>query len=151
MSTPTRAPHYVPLPAHVRACDVRPPQWWDLGNKGNAVALKYCNTCPFKATCKLPTGKPEDQILAGVAYGTEGDVLQICDTCGHPVQRGSYRGDGNNTRCDDCRNAAVAAHHDQIIAMRKQKRTHRDIGREIGLSQWVIQHYLRKVDVEAVA
>lgn len=33
------------------ACAGSPPQWFDLGDDGNAEALKLCGSCPVRREC----------------------------------------------------------------------------------------------------
>lgn len=103
MSTATRAATgLMPAGWDPRPCVNKPPQWWDLGNKHNARAIRYCrNVCPRLAGCKADiasndTPKPLAQIRAGIAYSDRGTRLTTCGDCERPRLR---EGSGGTVTC----------------------------------------------------
>lgn len=128
-------------PAGVRPCEVRPPQWWDVGHERNRDAIALCGICPFNATCKPSSKKPSGEIIAGIAYGERSHPLPICDTCDNPITNGSRRSIGNVLRCDPCRDLAIRTHQQQIETLRAAGRSFGYIGAQCGLSPNTIRHW----------
>lgn len=89
-------------------CMTRPPEWWDLGNDGNRLALLLCNACPRVARCGEGDPKPHGVILAGIAWADSGVALPIC-WCGYPQT--NYRG-GTAADCPRCRVPDPVIHSD---------------------------------------
>ena len=74
-----------------RPCATKPAQWWDLGDKGNPRAIRYCrNVCPLRKECAADITdevKPKGQIRAGRPFNEYGKQLTICGDCDTPRTR----------------------------------------------------------------
>ncbi|MGW3808825.1 hypothetical protein [Micromonospora sp. NPDC005113] len=139
MERPTR--QLMLPPANVRACEVRPPQWWDVGHARNRDAIALCGACPFRSGCKPATRKPVGQIIGGIAYGERSNPLPICDTCHNPITIG-FRRDGSGVlRCNSCRDHAVSTHQELIETLRAAGRSFAYIGGQCGVSGETIRHW----------
>lgn len=79
-------------------CATRPPEWWDVGDGGNRLAMQLCGVCPLRDTCARLVPHPAGVIVAGVAYSDAGTALPVCERCGYPVV--GYL--GGTPRCPWC-------------------------------------------------
>ncbi|MGK5737247.1 hypothetical protein [Micromonospora sp. URMC 103] len=83
------APHHDPRP-----CVVNPPQWWDVGDDGNAAAMWLCRKrCPLADTCEPEGGSIRQGVpWGGGFYRKAPTALYVCPDCGHPRVRQGARG-----------------------------------------------------------
>jgi hypothetical protein len=59
---------------HRAACRNHDPDWWEVKHRGNAEAIRICQTCPVKVECErdaLALGA-EGSIRAGQRFGRRG-------------------------------------------------------------------------------
>lgn len=104
-----------------RPCTYHPPQWWDLGDEYNALAVELCeNECPtklFRECQQLPP--PMGMVQAGVLYGDNRKPIPVACACGN---------------CQRCK-GVVADHHATIAARRAEGVSFKRIAAEIGFSE----------------
>jgi hypothetical protein len=66
-------------------CATRPSDWWDTGDGGNRLAMMLCDrACPVRTRCRTSNPAPIGVVVAGAAFGEQGQVLRVCG-CGRPI------------------------------------------------------------------
>lgn len=99
---------------------IRVPDWWDVGDDGNRLALRICFRCPLRSGSDCRAGSPDPQphgvIRAGVAYSDAGTPLPEC-RCGYP-QTNYVRGGSVPTACPWCAVPGTAQVAALVVAAR---------------------------------
>lgn len=125
-----------------RPCVVNPPQWWDLGDDGNATAMWLCRTrCPFnndENACEITPGT----IRRGQPYGDSPKPVKVCQDCRHPRVRQGTRGPAY------CKCPHSGRTREQIVqawlAAGGDTRTVKDIAADIGMDYESLKDALRR-------
>jgi hypothetical protein len=137
-------------------CRTRPPDWWDLGDDGNRLAIALCSVCPVRSSCSSGDEEPHGVVRAGVAYRDTGERAQVC-LCGRPIPTRRDRG-----VCFLCeprfdvpvpvakrrgRPSTAGEHLETIAALLRQDWTAKDIAKRIGLPVGTVQHWVRQYNL----
>ena len=127
-----------------RPCVVNPPQWWDVGNDGNAAAMWLCRKrCPFADACEPEVGAiRRGDAWGGGPYSKTPTPLKVCRDCGHPKVRYST----NGPRVCKCPNSGRS--REQVIqawlAAGGDTRPMTEIAPEIGMEYAALKDTLRR-------
>ncbi|GAA3765723.1 hypothetical protein [Micromonospora maritima] len=145
LARPGRRPGaLVPVALDPRPCVVNPPQWWDVGNDGNAAAMWLCKKrCPLAGTCTPESGVIRQGIAwGGSQYAKTPTALKVCPHCKHPKVRHSNRG-ATTCKCDD-----TGRTREQVIqawmSAGGDTRPIAHIAPEIGMSYHALRDALRR-------
>ncbi|MFD6770627.1 hypothetical protein ACFWC6_30890 [Micromonospora chalcea] len=144
LARPGRRPGaLVPAALDPRPCVINPPQWWDVGNDGNAAAMWLCKKrCPLRDQCTPEAGAIRQGAAWGGAENAAPRQLKNCADCGHPRMRASNRG-AFTCKCPDkgrTRGEVIQA----WLAAGGDTRTIADIAPEIGMSYHALRDALRR-------
>lgn len=145
LARPGRRPGaLVPADLDPRPCVVNPPQWWDVGNDGNAAAMWLCRKrCPLIDQCTPEAGAiRQGAAWGGSQYAKAPTELQVCPYCKHPKVRLHTRGP-RICKCPDSgrtREQVVQAWLDAGGTTR----TIADIAPDIGMSYHALRDALRR-------
>lgn len=122
-------------------CQGPPPEYWDIGDDGNRLALMLCDVCPRRRGTECDAGladpNPHGVIRAGVPYSEAGNAISICIICGYPNL--GFRDGIIGKGCPRCAPPPLERFRGDITRMVARGDSYAAVGRLIGAERTSIR------------